>query len=428
MLSRAARFEVRNPMHKVPVLSLTVYILLLSLLSTRAVAHASLDVVSFEAFDGFLAPTDQEKVSYYIEQFLAHPETTEALIARSAIYFPSIEKELSIQNLPEELKVLPLIESRCNPQAISYVGAAGLWQFMIPTAKQMGLKITSHIDERLDPQKATKAALSYLQYLYTKYENWSLVFAAYNAGPTRVNRAIHQAGGDRCFEAIKPYLPKQTQEYIPKYLAAQYIIEHHRQYGISPDCPDLDMQMTSVIQVKEKMSLAAISEITNIEEEKIARLNPSLKRSYVPRISNGFDLILPTRVAQSMQLHISGQDHLAVNLRYHTIELLIQNDITLAELSEKLEIDPYLLKSWNQLDGTYIFAGEILTIHEIFNPTSTWVQTFMPIRKPIITFDPIPSQRHAKALNAHLSISQTSVLAWQETLSWDLHQMKLINL
>jgi hypothetical protein len=80
------------------------------------------------------------------------------------------------------------------------------------------------------------------------------------------------------------------------------------------------------------------------------------------------------------------------------------------------------------LDGTYIFADEILTIHEIFNPTSTWVQTFTPIRKPIITFDPIPSQRHAKALNAHLSISQTSVLAWQETLSWDLHQMKLINL
>ncbi|NND06959.1 MAG: transglycosylase SLT domain-containing protein [Saprospiraceae bacterium] len=428
MLSRTARFEVRYPMIKVPVLSLTVYILFLSLLSSPISALANLDVASFEAFDGFLAPTDQDKVSYYIEQFLAHPETTKELLERSAIYFPTIEKELYKQGLPEELKVLPLIESRCNPQAISYVGAAGLWQFMVPTARQMGLTINSQIDERCDPQKATEAALAYLQYLHQKYEDWSLVFAAYNAGPTRVNRAIKQAGGDRCFEAIKAFLPKQTREYIPKYLAAQYVIEHHRQYGIQPDALDLDMQMTSTIRLLDKMSLSTISKITGIEKEKVALLNPSLRKSYVPKVSDGFDLVLPARVAQSLHLHILGQPQRTIGLRYHTIELLIEQEISLSAIGEELEIDPYLLKSWNQLTGKLIPTGTILTIHEIYSPINNWIRTYTPLRSTVITLDPIPSQRHQMKKEGVRSIPQTNALAWQETFNWDLHKMSLVDL
>ena len=163
------------------------------------------------------------------------------------------------------------------------------------------------------------------------------------------------------------------------------------------------------------------------QEEKIALLNPSLRRPYVPKVSNGFDLILPTRVAQSLHLHLLGQPQRTIGLRYHTIELLIEQEVSLCNLAGELDIDPYLLKSWNQMTGQLITAGTILTIHEIYNPLSNWIRTYTPLRKPVITLDPIPSKRHQMTEDGVGPIPQTNALAWQETFSWDLHKMSLID-
>ncbi len=422
MLSRTTKTDICNPMIKVPVLSLMACVCAFSIIPLSSAAHASLDLASLEAFEGFVDPSDQKRVTYYINQFLSHPETTGALIAQSTIYLPTVEKELSLQNMPEELRVLPLIESRYNPLARSRVGAVGLWQFMVPTARQMGLKINQYVDERCDPSKATRAALSYLQYLHAKYDDWTLAFAAYNAGPSRVNRAIRMAGGVKSFEAIKQFLPKQTQEYIPKYLAAQYIIEHHIDYGIVPEQPDLDMQMIGYVHIDRKMSIEEISRVTNLDADKILMLNPSLKRSYIPSSEYGYDLILPRRVISAFEHYLWSNEAMPSNMRYHTIELLVSDRTSIFDLSEECSIDPYLLKAWNNLQNTTVEAGTIILMHELYNPYSTWERIYHSPRQPVTTFSPLPDHRSKSSLDYHLSLPEQISKVWQESLSWDMHQ------
>jgi len=140
---------------------------------TTLQANFVLDMSHIRAMNTLVKGVDDENVAKYINDFLKHPQTTEELLGRGSLYFPMIEKELIMLGLPESLKVLPLIESRFDPTAVSRVGAVGLWQFMIPTARELGLSITSYVDERRDPAKATRAALVYLQSLYERYEDWT---------------------------------------------------------------------------------------------------------------------------------------------------------------------------------------------------------------------------------------------------------------
>ncbi|MFK7936704.1 MAG: lytic transglycosylase domain-containing protein [Saprospiraceae bacterium] len=128
---------------------------------------------------------------------------TENMLGRVPVYLPIVEYHLRKNNLPENLKYLPIVESNLQPKAASGVGAVGLWQFMEGTAKELGLKINSQVDERRDPVKSTEAALRYLSNLHKKYQDWNLVFAAYNCGPGNVNKAIRKAGGQRDFWSIR---------------------------------------------------------------------------------------------------------------------------------------------------------------------------------------------------------------------------------
>ena len=121
-------------------------------------------------------------------------EQVERMLGLSEYYFPMIERVFIEQNIPTEFKYLSVVESALNPYAVSPVGATGMWQFMFTTGKMYGLKITSHIDERKDPYKATVAASKYFKDMYARYGDWLLVIAAYNCGPGNVNRAIKRAG------------------------------------------------------------------------------------------------------------------------------------------------------------------------------------------------------------------------------------------
>src|SRR5690606_27290948 len=150
---------------------------------------------------------------------------SEKLIGKIQIYQPLFEFLLKEKNLPQEFKFLPVIESGLRPGAISRVGAAGLWQFMQPTANVMGLRMNTYVDERRDPVKATEAALEYLQYLYNRYGDWTLVLAAYNCGEGNVNKAIRKAGGKRDYWKIQQFLPKETRDYIPKFIAVSYMFK-----------------------------------------------------------------------------------------------------------------------------------------------------------------------------------------------------------
>ena len=117
-------------------------------------------------------------------------------------YIPIFEAALDAYGLPLELKYLPVVESGLDPTAISHAGAAGLWQFMITTARRYDLKINSLVDERMDPYKASWAAAKYLKELYDIYGDWNLVLAAYNAGPQQVSKAMRRTGGERDYWKI----------------------------------------------------------------------------------------------------------------------------------------------------------------------------------------------------------------------------------
>ncbi len=154
------------------------------------------------------------------------------MLGASNFYMPIFEEALEAYNLPLELKYLPVIESALNPMAVSRVGATGLWQFMLPTGKRYGLEVNTLIHERRDPVKASYAA-AHCDDLYKIFDDWSLVIAAYNCGPTNVNKAIHRAKGNADYWNIYPYLPKETRGYVPAFIAANYM-NYYCDHNICP--------------------------------------------------------------------------------------------------------------------------------------------------------------------------------------------------
>jgi membrane-bound lytic murein transglycosylase D len=156
------------------------------------------------------------------------------VLGRSALYFDLFEEKLAEYGLPVELKYLSVIESGLRPQVKSRAGALGLWQFMYGTGLYYGLKENSYIDERMDPVLATDAACRYLKQLYGIYGDWNLALAAYNAGPGNVNKAIRRSGNKTTYWEVRPFLPAETQGYVPNFIAAAYLLTYHAEHNIIP--------------------------------------------------------------------------------------------------------------------------------------------------------------------------------------------------
>ncbi len=232
---------------------------------------------------------------------------TEAMLGRISIYFPMFEKYLSENNLPVDLKYLSIVESALNPKAVSRSGAVGLWQFMPPTGKENGLKINSTVDERRDPHKSTLAAAQYLKKQYKRYNNWELALAAYNGGPGRVNRAIKR-GRSKNFWRIKRYLPKETQNYVPAFIAATYVVNYYPEHNLVPVYPEIDLQMTELIKVYKKISFREINQTTGVPMHIIEQLNPSYKKKYIPGSRQGSNLVLPHQYMSNLLSHLGRPD------------------------------------------------------------------------------------------------------------------------
>ncbi|MDR0835296.1 MAG: transglycosylase SLT domain-containing protein [Tannerella sp.] len=216
------------------------------------------------------------------------------MMGMSYYYFPMIEQKLDKAGLPVELKYLAIVESALNPVIRSHKGAYGLWQFMLPTAKNSGLEINSLIDERLDPERATDAACIYLQRLYNIFKDWHLAIAAYNCGDGNVLKAIRRAGGNRDFWQIFQYLPRETRSYLPLYMAAAYVMDYHSEHHICPIMPDFSVS-TDTLMVSRNLSFEQISDVLKIEKETIKFYNPQYKKDIIPGGIRPSSLRLPVR-------------------------------------------------------------------------------------------------------------------------------------
>ena len=239
-------------------------------------------------------------VGNFIDMYLDRRRTLLSnMLALHNYYGPIFIEELSKEGLPLELQYLPVIESAINPNAVSRVGATGLWQFMSSTGSGMGLEINSLVDERRDPRKSSEAAAKYLKQLYNIYDDWSLAIAAYNCGPGNVNKALRKAGGGKLdFWEIYNYLPKETRGYVPMFIAANYVMNYHDKYGINPAVVKHRL-VTDTVQVNDRLHFQQIADVLQVPIDDIRMLNPQFRKDIIPGNSRPYSLVLPSQQALS---------------------------------------------------------------------------------------------------------------------------------
>jgi membrane-bound lytic murein transglycosylase D len=207
------------------------------------------------------------------------------VLGRSKIYFDLFEEKLTEYDLPIELKYLSVIESGLRPQVKSHAGACGLWQFMYATGKSYGLTENSYIDERMDPLKATDAACRFLKKLYSIYGDWNLALAAYNAGPGNVNKAIKRSGGKRTYWEIRPFLPKETQGYVPNFISASYLLTFHAVHNIIAADAKIHYFQLDTMCLNRSVHMQTIENLVGWNMDEIQVLNPVYKTTYIPSTS-----------------------------------------------------------------------------------------------------------------------------------------------
>lgn len=242
------------------------------------------------------------------------------MLGAANFYMPIFEQALETYGLPLELRYLPVIESALNPNAVSRVGATGLWQFMLETGKRYGLEVNSLVDERRDPIKSSYAAARYLRDLYKIFDDWSLVIAAYNCGPNKVNQAIHRAKGNVDYWQIYPYLPKETRGYVPAFIAANYIMNYYCEHNICPMITELPIS-TDTIVVDKNLHLEQIAKVLNVNIDHLRALNPQYRRDIVNGLTEPSVVRLPLSLVGSF---IDNEDSIYA---YKRDELLLKREV-----------------------------------------------------------------------------------------------------
>ncbi|MEE9437983.1 MAG: lytic transglycosylase domain-containing protein [Saprospiraceae bacterium] len=275
-----------------------IWVFLISILSSFSVSASSDDLIEGRilSLNSSVDIKYNKEVGKRVKQYtVKQRKTTEILLGRVSIYFSTFENILREEGLPDDLKYLAVIESGLRPRATSRSGAAGLWQFMKPTGRMMGLDINRTIDERRDVKKSTRAAAKYLKHLHDRFGDWTLALAAYNCGPGNLRKAIRKSGGHKDFWKIQKYLPKETRQYIPKFIAISYVMNYYYEHDLVANMPDQEMLFTSSAQVFQKISFKGLSNDVGVDLETIKNLNPSYIKNYIPKSKEGkYDLILPT--------------------------------------------------------------------------------------------------------------------------------------
>jgi membrane-bound lytic murein transglycosylase D len=300
-----------------------------------------------------------------------------ALMAKAKYYFPMFEQYLDQYDIPLEMKYLAIVESALRPKIKSRVGATGLWQFMYGTGKQFDLKVSSYVDERQDPVKATIAACKYLRHLYTVFGDWDLALAAYNSGPGNVRKAIKRSGGNKNYWNIRPYLPRETAGYVPAFYATMYLFEYADKHKVYSEVPEFFNFQTDTIQIKRTVTFDQISEKIDVSKEVLTTLNPAYKLAIIPFIKGrNYAVRLPsTKIVEFLEKEtaIYALADLADTQRERPLPKYFEMDTRirykvrdrdfLGKIANKFGVRISDIKRWNSLKSTRLKIGQRLYIY-----------------------------------------------------------------
>ncbi len=361
-------------------------------LSTEAAVEAEVDRIMTDADDAVrerLGSLDQsllehrydKSVRYIITRYVERWRRSSALIVgRATRYFPLFEQELAAAGLPDALKYLTITESALRGDAYSPVGAAGLWQLMPGTARELGLTINEDVDERLEARRATAAGIEYLRRMYDNYGDWALAMAAYNSGPGRVNRAQRRSRSSD-FWRLRKHLPNETSGYVPGYIAATYLAEFYAKHDIEPVLPPLELQLTDYLLIERPLSFYRIAQVTGLSVETLQEMNPAYLRGFVPGTPGGHYLCLPQRVSGALTDFLDrvpaaeseaglrvftpffsadrGDAPVDMEQSYNRYSSLPgATDTTLTQAALGLHLSPYQLAVWNNKCPSDVVTGD----------------------------------------------------------------------
>lgn len=323
-------------------------------------------------------------VQSYIDIYTApgRKESIARILGLTKYYFPIYEKAFRDAGIPEEIKYLSIVESALDPNAVSRVGATGPWQFMFATAKLYGLNMDNYVDERKDPIQASYAAAAYIKDAYQDFGDWLVAIASYNCGKGNITRAIQKAGASD-FWSIRQFLPAETRNYVPAYIAVAYVMNYYAKHNIMPAACDMAMA-TDTIQVNKYVGLSDISKVLNVDMRQICLLNPQYKR----QIINGSDaapkrLVIPqidkTRFAllyETLNSQPKGSNQFeAVTASYNEPSSFVKHKEralpafhtvkkgeTLSSIADKFGCEVQDIKVWNKLRSLKAVPGAELRV------------------------------------------------------------------
>ena len=313
-------------------------------------------------------------IKFYIKQ---RKSQVAKLLALSDYYFPIFEEYLDKYSMPLELKYIPIIESSLRAGAKSPAGAVGIWQFMYYTAKEYNLRINSYLDERRDVYKSTEAACQYLNKAFNIFDNWELAIASYNCGRGNVTKALRRSGGELNYWKIRPFLPRETRNYIPALISVIYVMNYASEHGIKVDTTyTIDTHTIDTIQLNKPIKISHLAEVLKIEQSLIEELNPVYKNNLVPyRIGEKFHVVLPH---YKWGVFLNNEDSIysllnkmeeAENLEYplfsdiEKIKYVVKSGDYLGRIARKYKCKVSDIMTWNDLSSSKIRVGQKIYIY-----------------------------------------------------------------
>ena len=354
--------------------------------------------------EGSIPLVFNDRIKSFIDYFtIRDREYTKSVLTNRDLFFPIFEEALAERGMPDELKYLSIVESGLRPNAMSRVGAAGLWQFMPATGKSYGLSQSWYIDERMDPYEATQAACRYLKALYNMFGDWELALAAYNTGPGNVRKAIRRSGYKKTFWEIYRYLPRETRSYVPQFVAMIYTLNYLDEHNFILDEIDMNYRVAhDTVHVNGYMHMETFANLVNLCVDDLISLNPHVIRGATPDGTSNFPLRVPEDLAEDIRMNRLTILDSASKVGKKELEYLARNSPgstygrtrqiyrvrsgdVLGTIAQRYHVRVSDLKRWNNLNSNMIRVGQRLNIWTLPHYSSKTRETYVVknVPKPV---------------------------------------------